>query len=164
METRNVKISLETATRWCNGTDNELKELAMQTYPELAKKQLPKNWDDLGSYKGWHAGRQSVYETSGDLDYEDLNDHKFIFATKEQAEASIALAQLSQLREVYRNGWLPDWTDGQDKFCIEFYKNKASKQEFIYYSAFLSFQDRETRDLFLDNFKDLIETAKPLMS
>jgi len=29
---------------------------------------------------------------------------------------------------------------------------------------FLSFQSSEVRDLFLENFRDLIEQAKPLMS
>jgi hypothetical protein len=53
METRNVKISLEMATRWYNGTDKELKELAIQTYPEIAKKELPKTWEDLGQGTGW---------------------------------------------------------------------------------------------------------------
>lgn len=35
METRPIQISKETATRWYNGEDNELKQLAIQTYPEL---------------------------------------------------------------------------------------------------------------------------------
>ncbi len=35
METREIKITRETAERWYNGNDKELKELALQTYPEL---------------------------------------------------------------------------------------------------------------------------------
>ena len=35
METREIKITRETAERWYNGCDKELKELALQTYPEL---------------------------------------------------------------------------------------------------------------------------------
>ena len=31
-------------------------------------------------------------------------------------------------------------------------------------NEFLSFQDKETAELFLENFRDLIEQAKPLMS
>jgi len=31
-------------------------------------------------------------------------------------------------------------------------------------NGFLSFQDKETAELFLENFRDLIEQAKPLMS
>lgn len=162
METRNVKISLETATRWYNGTDNELKELAIQTYPELAKKELPKSWEDMKDIKGYYVNLESCPEIVDGLTYED---NKHIFATKEQAEASIALAQLSQLREVYRNGWVPDQGDDDTfKYCIEFYDNKIYKDTYTNAAQFLSFQDEETRDLFLENFKDLIETAKPLMS
>jgi hypothetical protein len=162
METRNVKISIQTATRWFNGTDNELKELALTTYPELAKKELPKSWRELVNIKGYYVDTASVVDIVDGLTYED---NKNIFATKEQAEASIALAQLSQLREVYRNGWVPDYKEPlQIKYTITFYENKIMKESFVNYNDFLSFQDEKTRDLFLENFKELIETAKPLMS
>jgi hypothetical protein len=162
METRNVKISIQTATRWFNGTDNELKELALTTYPELAKKELPKSWRELRNIKGYYVDTASVVDIVDGVTYED---NKNIFATKEQAEASIALAQLSQLRKAYRYGWMPDWTDNDEfKYCIEFCQNKIYKDAYTATSHFLSFQDEKTRDLFLENFKELIETAKPLMS
>jgi hypothetical protein len=161
MKTRNVKISLETATRWFNGTDNELKELAVQTYPELAKKALPKSWEELEKIEGYYTEANSI---SCFGTYNTYKDNRNIFATKEQAEASIALAQLSQLREVYRNEWVPDWKDDENKFTIVFYKNEINKDTLSFSNRFLSFQDAETRDLFLENFKDLIETAKPLLS
>jgi len=47
METREIKISRETAERWYNGCDKELKELALQTYPELKPKYEVGKW-----YKG----------------------------------------------------------------------------------------------------------------
>jgi hypothetical protein len=47
METREIKISRETAERWYNGNDKELKELALQTYPELKPKYEVGKW-----YKG----------------------------------------------------------------------------------------------------------------
>jgi len=162
METRNVKISLQTATRWYNGTDNELKELAIQTYPELAKKELPKRWKDLEEIKGYYSAAK-CFINFGCENTDKYN--KNIFTTKEQAEASIALAQLSQLREVYRDGWLPDFTDDdQNKFCITFHQNKLCSETLTSRASFFSFQDAEERDLFLENFKDLIETAKPLLT
>jgi hypothetical protein len=161
METRNVKISLETATRWYNGTDNELKELALTTYPELDKKELPKSWEELESVKGFYS---DAFSCVGYLQDVVKESNKNTFATKEQAEASIALAQLSQLMKVYRNGWAPDWEDSEFKYCIEFFNNKIDKEIYMNISKFLSFQDEETRDLFLENFKELIETAKPLLS
>jgi hypothetical protein len=164
MEARNIKISLETATRWFNGIDKELKELAIQTYPELAKKELPKSWEELGNVKGYYLNINGNVKEFTDMQSDMDDDDKNVFATKEQAEASIALAQLSQLREVYRNGGVPDWINDEYKFCIEFYENKINTRDYSATAQFLSFQDEETRDLFLENFRDLIEQAKPLMS
>ena len=161
METRNVKISLETDQRWYNGTDNELKELAVQTYPEIAKKELPKSWEDLKEINGYYSqGKDSGVrhtETSS------IPDNKNVFATKEQAEASIAMAQLSQLMKVYNDGWEPDWNNYEFKFCIYFIGNSITSQSLQNSKVFLSFKDEETRDLFLENFRELIETAKPLL-
>lgn len=159
---REIKISIETAQRWANGTDEELKGLALQTYPELAKKELPKSWEELGTINGYSTLDTNICFNS----YKTPNcKNKNIFAKKEQAEASIALAQLSQLREVYRNGWLPNWSiSKQDKYCINFEFNTPTKRIYSITSQFLSFQDKQTTDLFLENFRDLIEKAKPLMS
>jgi hypothetical protein len=126
------------------------------------KKELPKTWEDLQKFDGYFvADNSDILQT-----YENTckESNKNIFATEEQAKASIALAQLSQLRDVYRNGWVPDWTDETDKYVISFNENTIIKESFVKYNDFLSFQDEETRDLFLENFKDLIEQAKPLMS
>ena len=157
---REIKISLDTATRWYNGTDEELKGLALQTYPELEKKELPKSWEDLKKIEGWFAKYDSTIDWLNSNPTHDFN--KNVFATKEQAEASIALAQLSQLREVYRNGWLPDWSEKSYKFCINFCENEIYKEPCVSRNYFLSFQDEATRDLFLENFIDLIEQAKTL--
>ena len=159
---REIKISFDTAIRWYNGTDKELKGLALQTYPELEKKELPKNWEELGKITGFFTKYDSTIDCSKKILTRESNRN--VFATKEQAEASIALAQLSQLREVYRKGWVPDCSDdaNTNTFCIEFYENKIYKENYVSRNRFLSFQDPETRDLFLYNFWDLIEQAKPL--
>ena len=159
---REIKISIETAQRWANGTDEELKGLALGTYPELAKKELPKSWEDLEKINGYVISSFSKIKEYKDI-YTEI-DSKNTFATKEQAEASIALAQLSQLREVYRNGWVPDFSDSNKKHCIFIIEDKITTDWFKISNYFLSFQDAETRDLFLENFIDLIEKAKPLMS
>ena len=158
---REIKISIETAQRWANGTDEELKGLALGTYPELAKKELPKSWEELEIINGyWVDEICSTLETA----IEPQNHNRNVFATKEQAEASIALAQLSQLREVYRNGWVPDFSDSNKKYCIFIIEDKITTDWFKITNCFLSFQDAKTKDLFLENFRDLIEKAKPLMS
>lgn len=160
MEKRNIELTLETATRWYNGADKELKALAVQTFPELEKKQLPKTWGELNEIKGYYVSSTS------ELAYANCitgDRNKNVFAKEEQAEASIALAQLSQLREVYRDGWVPDWTDFSKKYTIEFCVDKITTDWGVGAGYFLTFQDEETRDLFLVNFHELILKAAPLM-
>lgn len=89
---------------------------------------------------------------------------KTLLPNKETAEAFLALMQLVQLRDCYSDGWKPDWT------CLEATKyvivNDADKVNIIQnvgVSHVLSFKSRELATEFLENFKDLIEIAKPLI-
>ena len=53
------------------------------------------------------------------------NNGKNILPSIEAANAHLALMQLHQLRDCYRQGWIPDWEDGvSDKYCIEFALNR----------------------------------------
>ena len=162
METRNLKISKETANRWYNGSDTELKQLALQTFPELKEKELPKSWEELGEIEGYFV--TSCSKVLPMWSFHRDEDDKNVFVTKEQAEASIALAQLSQLIKVYNSGWEADWKIyAQDKFTIHFHLEEITKATAGNTHRFLAFKDAKTRDLFLENFRDLILTAKPLL-
>ena len=161
METRNLKISKETANRWYNGNDTELKQLALQTFPELGEKELPKSWEELEGVSGYYIDDNSKIEFR--RNHITHKSNRNIFSTKEQAEASIALAQLSQLMKVYNGDWVADWKSNKDKHVIYFNEDNLIKSINNYNSRFLSFKDEKTRDLFLENFRELIETAKPLL-
>jgi hypothetical protein len=162
METRNLKISKETANRWYNGNDTELKQLALQTFPELGEKELPKSWEELEGVSGYYIDDNSKIEFR--RNHITHKSNRNIFSTKEQAEASIALAQLSQLMKVYNDGWVADWeNDKQLKYIIRFFNNNITINCYNNYHFFLAFKDEKTRDLFLENFRDLILTAKPLL-
>lgn len=136
---REIKISLETAQRWYNGQDQELKELAVQTYPELVKKELPKTYEELG--------------------------HLITcFATNEQVLAVDAMRKLSQLMAVYNDGWIPDYKDNNtDKYGLYFESEIIIIGYLVNCRCFLIFKDKATAELFLKNFKDLIVIAKPLL-
>jgi hypothetical protein len=142
--------------------DKEQSTFENIVFKEIENK-LPKSWDELGEIDGYF-----VKECSKISDYFLTHTkngiNRNIFATQEQAEASIALAQLSQLREVYRQGWTPDWNDTNPKYVIEFNQNGIDKNIWYSLNNFLSFQSKEIAEQFLENFKDLIEKAKPLMS
>ena len=127
------------------------------------KKELPKSWDELITINGHCTTSDSgIISTNSSA---TVRVNKNIFANKEQAEASIALAQLSQLREAYRDGWKPNYKNKcQTKFTIYFREGMIETNEVYHAGYFLSFQSAEVRDLFLENFRDLIEQAKPLIS
>lgn len=160
---KTLQISKEEATEWYKSENQTLQQLALKMYPELLKRDLPKSWEELEEVKGFYVtGGSEISEGCEEYKAEDVN--KNIFKTKEQAEASIAMAQLSQLRELYRAGWQPDWKDNEDKWCIQFSHDETCICSHWSYSSFLAFKDVETAHLFLQNFKDLILKAKPLLS
>ena len=89
---------------------------------------------------------------------------KNLLPNKEYAEAMLALCQLIQLRDCYNDGWVPDWTDGErPKHCIKVYSNEIFRYSHYKTSRILVFETAELRDQFLENFRDLIEIAKPLL-
>ena len=175
------------------------------------KKELPKSWEELEKLDGYYVGihAELIRLTCPSL---TRDDNRNIFATKEQAEASIVLAMYSQmlqaykdvsvtefidiakeyepkvrpilelffgeyaeaafyygllgkLRDEYRQGWIPDWeNETQQKWCIRFKKEAILINLCSHINYFLSFQSEEIAEQFLENFRELIEKAKPLMS
>ena len=83
--------------------------------------------------------------------------------TQEAAEAHLALMQLHQLRDYYRQGWAPNWSDNNSKWGIFNRRNEIRVQPIINRAGFLSFQTEEIAEEFLKNFRDLIEQAKDLI-
>ena len=157
METRNVKISLETAQRWYNGTDDELKQLALQTYPEIAKKELPKSWEELKKISGYYHPSpfikiQRVYKSENSLE-----NHN-VFATENQAKSVLAMAKLSQVMAVYNDGWVADWSDKVEKNCIIIWNGSIEINLMRYTKNFLAFKTRELAREFLENFREDIKT------
>lgn len=131
---------------------------------EEKPKALPKTWEELITVEGHYLSSGSyVSNCKGAAKEQNRN----VFVTIEQTKAAVALAQLSQLREVYRQGWVPDWTDDTNayqKWCIDYVEGKPEVDVWRTREFFLSFQSKEIAEEFLENFRDLIEQARPLMS
>ena len=128
------------------------------------KPKFPK-WEELGKIEGWYvedsSELDSISDDSGGLLLDPCN--KNVWPTKELAEASLALSQLAQLRDYVNDGWKPNWTVDYYKYCITIAEDKVGKQSWYYVQYFLAFKDSETRDGFLEAYRDLIEIAKPLL-
>ena len=130
---------------------------------------LPKSWEELEFIDGFFVSSLSDIAKIGNNTTNDKNN-KNVFPTKEEAEACLALAQLCQLRDRYNDGWKPDWENrAQNKFIIyihpdnEILFDKISANTHAISRHLLTFKTEEIRDKFLENFRDLIEVAKPLL-
>lgn len=171
MEERNVKISLDKAREWYN-KGGELKEIALQAFNEKElDDELPTSWEEFCKMypieedkKEWFIDADSTprYEYKGKR---YINECKNILPSKQAAEQHLALMQLHQLRDCYRQGWKPDWSDFHHKckWCIMFDTDTFKVKSGIYCSRFLSFQSKEIAEKFFENFKSLIETAGDLI-
>jgi hypothetical protein len=126
------------------------------------KKGLPKTWEELIRVEGYYLTTCSaVGKSNGPADDSNRN----LFSNQELAEAALAMAQLSQLRDAYRQGWKPDWQNAGTKKYVIFYEDCQLKTDYWYTRRyFLSFESAGIAQEFLANFKDLIEKAIPLMS
>lgn len=86
----------------------------------------------------------------------------YVLPSKYAEKQHLALMQLHQLRDCYRQGWIPDEDD--EKFIITVnYKEFYSVGKCIKTKEFLAFQSREIAEEFLTNFRDLIEQAGDLI-
>ena len=155
------KLSKEAAELLLTISNNEeLQAFAKKLYPELSKKQLPKSWEELEYVQGYYVSPNSYVSNYDNI---AANLSKNTFATKEQAEAAIAMAQLSQLMKVYNDGWEADWSNSEHKYCVGFTSENLEIDNWVDYRQFLAFKDKKTAELFIENFTELIEQAKPLL-
>ena len=74
-----------------------------------------------------------------------------------------ALKKLILLRDYYNEGWQPDWTKATVKYCIEVYGEDLSIIDFQFKLKPMAFKTREIRDKFLEEQRELLEIAKPLL-
>ena len=133
---------------------------------EIVKVELPKSWEEFCENNPIKAGEYFINEYSEIIYAAEKHraaNLKNILPNKETAEVFLALMPLIQLRDCYRQGWKADWNQPYKKYCIHCNCNSVSVFDCIYHSRVLSFQSKEIRNEFLENFKDLIEKAKELI-
>lgn len=127
------------------------------------KKELPKTWEEC--YKALGKGEficddSTIIEINRCINPEERV--KKVLPTK-LGKSMLALCQLLICREVYRQGWKPDYNNDDDKYCINTIENKIYVTVYRRTNRILSFQTEEIVNEFLKNFKDLIEEAKELI-
>ena len=140
---------------------------------EDIKPQLPKTWEEFCEQNKIKKGE--CYLDASSCITEFLNNGRNIYTdrnvlpNKQAAEQHRALIQLHQLRDCYRQGWIPDLMDESRKYCIVGYYSSITKSikyqivDSTYASNFLSFPTKELAEEFLTYFYKLIEQAGDLI-
>ena len=141
---------------------------------EDIKSQLPKTWKEFCEQNKVREGEWYFNECGDLVDVEksyirDENNDRNMLPSMQAAEQHLALMQLHQLRDCYRDGWLPNLKDDSDKYGIERLCNPVSRNielRVAWYDTvctFLSFPTFELANEFLTNFRELIEQAGDLI-
>ena len=146
---------------------------------EDTKTKLPKTWEEFCKIKKLIDSEAYIDSNSkcigidkcftiGGWERNHYNDRN-ILPSKKAAEAHLALMQLHQLRDCYRQGWEPDWDDNSIKSGIKWNHSSPIKNNElevvsrIYQPLFLSFPTYDLANEFLINFRGLIKQAGDLI-
>lgn len=140
---------------------------------EDIKPQLPKTWEEFCNNTPIKLTEFYISSTS---EISNLKSYDFEFVDKrpwretnflpsrQAAEQHLALMQLHQLRDCYRQGWIPNWNnDLENKYCILYTNRVLRICVFRTARRFLAFQSYEIAEEFLNNFHELIEEAEDLI-
>lgn len=126
---------------------------------------LPKSWAEFCAFNPIKIGESFITKDSG-VSCDVSCGRRFpscdrnLLPDSDAARQHLALMQLHQLRDCYRQGWAPNWEDGDAvKFAIYCVDGQLKTGYGYFERKFLAFPDKETADLFFKNFKDLIEQA-----
>jgi len=125
---------------------------------ELEK--LPKSWEELPYIDGYYI---NVYSRSCTINSNAIDDNKATYPTFELAQASVALAQLLMLRNAWNGNWTPNWGSAEIKYSIRYSGNMQVTATSSMASRVLTFKTELKAKAFLETFKELIETARPLL-
>lgn len=75
-----------------------------------------------------------------------------------------ALRRLVILRDYYNDGWKPDFNSKSElKFCIITHCDRIDKDTTFSIRRVMTFKTEEIRDKFLEEQRELLEIAKPLL-
>lgn len=180
-----VRVSKENGETWVINADGTI-TIGEVTSPEIMlypsreqrdwtkvkyekKKELPKTWEEF--CKNYLIEKTECFidvicnlRGAREGDERQVDHDRNLLPSKQAAEAHLALMQLHQLRDAWREGWLPDWKDEFTyKYVIVIAKDEYVVQRYTFTSCFLSFQDEKRADEFLECFRDLIMKAGDLI-
>lgn len=135
---------------------------------ETPVEKLPKSWQEFCETHEVQKGEayikdiSTVYKAENTGDTRDMNADKNILPNEMACYQHLALMQLHQLRDCWRDGWKPEpnktrWGITKDG------RGDIELNSFDTVSVFLSFQDEERAELFVKHFRNIIMAAGDLI-
>ena len=163
---RNIKLTIDKAKEWYK-KGGELREIALQAFTEIELNPLPRSWEEFCEKYPIKTSEAVICTESTIVtcDYSEIRDSdcdREICPSIKSAEAHLAMIQLEQLRDCWRQGWKPIW-DISHKWCIRLDGNGLVIGIVTSVSRFLTFPTKEMAEEFLECFRDLIEKAEDLI-
>lgn len=141
--TATLDINIDYYSNVCLVMDGMRYQVDKSKLKELCKPMLPTSFDEV------------------DKEY-DL--HKCCVEAYAPYTSQLAtLSQLLYLRDIYRQGWKPDWTNNDIKYAITNQNDELIKVGNTESNRIFAFQSAEVRDKFYINFKDMLEKIKDLI-
>lgn len=159
-----------TAPEGCEIEKVELVDgVAVVTFREKERK-LPKSWEEFCEMYDVSDTEYFIDDVGGICNAienkafisRDIENDKNVLPDRPTAEAVLALCQLILLRDCYNGDWVPDWSKAN---CIINYSGWIEGFEVgvnVGITEILFFKGEKLAEMFLSNFKDLIEKLKPL--
>lgn len=138
---------------------------------EDIKPKLPKTWEEFCEQNKVKDGECYIGNTSyvvevlkGNCFHRRKIHDRNLLPNNKIAEQHLALMQLHQLRDCYRQGWVPNWNnEDEERYSILHNTIHYIITDTTIESKFLIFQSEEIAQEFLNNFRDLIEQAGDLI-
>lgn len=161
-EKRNIVLTLDKAQEWYR-KGGELKEVALQAFSEKELNPLPRSWKEFCEDYPVKIG-ECIIESEDRISVSPwaigVRRLKTWIPSKKSAKAHLAMIQLEQLRNCWRQGWKP--TTHEAVYAIKFSVHGLGVYNFVS-REFLSFPTKEMAEEFLKCFRDLIELAGDLI-
>lgn len=96
--------------------------------------------------------------------YVEIDEKEKVFLSKTYFYAFEALRKLIILRDYYNEGWQPNWKKEREiKYVIHNDSNKLATIQSYTFSYVLAFKEGNIRNKFLEEQRELLENAKPLL-
>lgn len=135
---------------------------------ETPVEKLPKSWREFCETHEVQKGEAYLDDCCNILgeeeigDTRDVSNDKNILPSEQACRQHLALMQLHQLRDCWRQGWKPEINKKHWSIC-RFLTCTYEASLYNNVSKFLTFQDKERAEKFLECFRDLIKGAGDLI-